>query len=311
MSECKLSLRYSRISRVIRVEFRVNFENVEKPELVSKFRKHHRGTPIRRLRFQGNQMITAAKTVKITDLETEKVIRTIANDKVKIYSLLIADEYLLCVGDDKGYFKVWDYRTERPVHMELLQCEEYISDLDIDSDCRIVLATSGEGTLTAFNIRARRMEEPQSELFESGFQCVRFVAEKSKIAVGCEDGVINIFNHNEWGNISDRYPIKENSTGLCSIDRMECLDEDHSAFVIGCSDGSLEAFSLFPHQKFQPLSAFENGIESLDVNQITKKVVATTDNVVQLFNYDICTTENLNKKRKPNSEFFAGLQSQS
>lgn len=252
-------------------------------------------------------MLTTAKTIKVIDLETKQLIRKIDNNNVKIYSLLVIDDYLLCIGDDNGYFKVWDYRSDRPVHLELLQCEEYISDLDIDNNSRLVLATSGEGTLTAFNIRARRMEEPQSELFESSFNCVRFVSEKNKIAVGSEDGVINIFNHNEWGNISDRYPIKENSVGLCSIDRLECLDEDNMIFIMGCSDGSLDTFSLFPHKKLQTFTTMLSGVESLDVNQITKKIVSTADNIVQLFSYDVCVSEQKCKKFKPES-FFAQLE---
>ena len=122
-------------------------------------------------------MLSAAKTIKVTDLNTQKVTRKIDNDKKKIYSLLVADDYLVCAGDDEGNFKVWDYRVDRPIHLSLRECDGYISDLDIDSSQRLVVASSGEGTLTAFNLRARRMEEPQSELFDAGFQCVRFAEE--------------------------------------------------------------------------------------------------------------------------------------
>ena len=141
-------------------------------------------------------MFSISKSIKITDVQTQKMIRKISNGKKKIYSLLVADDYLVCIGDDDGDFKCWDYRMERPIHMSLNECDNYISDLDIDSNKQLVFATSGEGTLSAFNIRARRLEPPQSELFDAGFQTVRYLEEKNKVIVGCEDGVINIFNNN-------------------------------------------------------------------------------------------------------------------
>lgn len=255
-------------------------------------------------------MFSAAKSIKITDLNEEKVVRKIDNHK-KIYSLLVADDYLVCAGDDEGNFKVWDYRVDRPVHLSLRECDSFISDLDIDSEKRLVVASSGEGTLTAFNIRARKMEQPQSELFDSGFQCVRFVEEKNKVIVGSEDGVINIFNNKQWGNISDRFPVKQNNSGLSSIDCMEMLDED-GFLVMGSSDGTLQAVSLFPHKMQDVFVQTDDGIESLDVNQITKQVVATSQATVKLFSYQIDksedNTKNNNKRKKQKVGFFDDLE---
>ena len=252
-------------------------------------------------------MLSAAKTIKVTDLNTEKVIRKIDNDKKKIYSLLVADAYLVCAGDDEGNFKVWDYRVDRPVHLSLRECDGYISDLDIDSHGRTVVASSGEGTLTAFNIRARKMEEPQSELFDAGFQCVRFLEEKHKVVVGTEDGVLNIFNNKEWGNISDRFPVKQNNKGHNSIDCMEMLGEEN-LLVMGTSDGALQAVSLFPNKPLNILCDHLAGVESLDVNQITKQVVATSQNNIKLVSYEIIKSEKKAKKLKKGSNFFEGLE---
>lgn len=256
-------------------------------------------------------MFTAAKTVKITDLNTKQVVKKFENDKKKIYSMLVADEYLVCIGDDEGSFKMWDYRTDRPIHMDLKQCDQYISDLDIDSNLRLVAATSGEGTLTVFNIRAKRMEEPQSELFDSGFQCVRFFENKKKVVVGTEDGVLNIFNNNEWGNISDRFPIRQNNIGLNSIDCMELLDDDNDVFIFGSSDGTLQAASLFPHKPLDVLHRGSASVECLDVNQLTKTIVSVSENNVKIHQYEIVKSESdtkQGKKRKHGSDFFDGLE---
>ena len=252
-------------------------------------------------------MFSASRSIKITDLNNEKVIRKIDNH-AKIYSLLVVDNYFICAGDDKGNFKVWDYRVDRPVYLSLHECDEFISDLDIDSNRRVVVASSGEGTLTAFNIRSRKMEKPQSELFDSGLQCVRFVEKKNKVVVGCEDGVINIFNNGQWGNISDRFPVKQNNSGLCSIDCIEMLDEEN-ILVIGCSDGTLQATSLFPHKPMNIFTKYDESVESLDVNQLTKQVVATSQGNVKIFSYNIDRSEkNENHKRQNVSGFFSELQ---
>src|SRR6218665_458555 len=85
-------------------------------ELRQNFKRHHKGSPIRKLRFHNEFMLTAAKVVKVTDLNVGKALRKLeANDVKKIYSLLVVDDYLVCGGDDSGRFLLWDYRVERPI----------------------------------------------------------------------------------------------------------------------------------------------------------------------------------------------------
>lgn len=294
---------------------------------------------MRKLRFSedGTLLFSAAKTVKVTDLTTSKVVRKIedtekGSKKKKIYSLLIADEYLLCVGDDEGGFTVWDYRTERPAHLRLSVCEGYLSDLDIDSARKIVVASSGEGTLTAFNLRAKRMEEPQSELFDAGFQTVRYLEEKGKVVVGAEDGALNLFNIGGWGNISDRFPVKKSSGAgknaeAVSIDCMEVLESgegvDENLLVVGASDGTLQAVSLFPNKARNVLlstssknaaasssssTTLGEGIECVDVHQVAHRVVATTGATVKLLSYEVIRSAASVKRLKKGASFFDGLE---
>ncbi|XP_074593804.1 WD repeat-containing protein 55-like isoform X1 [Brevipalpus obovatus] len=117
--------------------------------------KHHKGSSIRRIAFTANDhnLVTAAKTIKIFDLNHGKVLRKISAGTSKIHALSVIDQYLLCAGDDEGCFRVWDYRENRGCLMEIKECDDYISDLDVDSDRKIVVASSGEGTLSAFNVR--------------------------------------------------------------------------------------------------------------------------------------------------------------
>ena len=58
--------------------------------------------------------------------------------------------------------------------IDLKESEEFISDLAVDSQFRTLLATSGEGTLTAINLRKKKLEM-QSELFDSEFLSLAIV----------------------------------------------------------------------------------------------------------------------------------------
>jgi hypothetical protein len=55
--------------------------------------------------------------------------------------------------------KVWDKRRaiQKPV-AEYKEMDEFVSSMITDSGSRLLVCTSGEGTLTAFNTRAKKME---------------------------------------------------------------------------------------------------------------------------------------------------------
>ena len=54
---------------------------------------------------------------------------------------------------------MWDKRRtiQKPV-AEYKEMEEFVSSMITDSGSRLLVCTSGEGTLTAFNTRAKKME---------------------------------------------------------------------------------------------------------------------------------------------------------
>ena len=52
--------------------------------------------------------------------------------------------------------------------MESNETSEFISDMAIEKNGRVLLATSGEGTLSAFDIRKHKLKV-QSELFDAEF----------------------------------------------------------------------------------------------------------------------------------------------
>ena len=84
-----------------------------------------------------------------------------------LYSLLVVNENIVASGDDDGELKVWDLRQNKTV-MQLHECEEFISDMCIDNRGRVLLATSGDGSLSAYDIRHHKLKV-KSETFDSEF----------------------------------------------------------------------------------------------------------------------------------------------
>lgn len=62
-------------------------------------------------------------------------------------------------------YQVWDRRrsTQNPV-VEFKEMDEFVSCMITDSGSRLLVCTSGEGTLTAFNTRSKKMEGQVTKL---------------------------------------------------------------------------------------------------------------------------------------------------
>lgn len=198
-------------------------------------------------------MVTAAKTVKIYDLVTEKTTHMLKRDDgkpVPFYSMTAFKEHVISAGDDDGALFVWDTRTPNELVFSTYDCQHYISDIAGDYDVKkLIVATSGEGTLTAYDMRVKKMIEPKSEFFGAGFQCLKMLDLNKKLAIGAEDGAIYVFNQNEWAHTSGKFAVTDDlqNRGKCSID---CIDlmPDKSTLVVGGSDGKMRTVSLWPHE---------------------------------------------------------------
>lgn len=210
--------------------------------------------------------------MKVYNLTSEQTTHTLKRDDGKtstFYSVLPLANELVCAADDDGYLFAWDTRTPGKPVFSAHDCEQYISDMDGKHEGRrLLVCTSGEGTLTAYDMRAQKMIEPQSELFETGFQCVRLVENTKKVVIGGEDGAIYIFNQNEWAHTSGKFAVGDDlqNRGKCSIDCLDMLP-DESEFLLGCSDGKMRAIGLWPHKVFNEMVVCKKAsIEAIHVN---------------------------------------------
>ncbi|XP_054716334.1 WD repeat-containing protein 55-like [Uloborus diversus] len=203
--------------------------------------EHHKKS-CRAVKFSscGQYLFTGSQdtTVEVIDLETSSIYRKFLRPNgSSIYSLLPIDSYLLATGEDEGQVVIWDFRMQSPIAL-FGDINEYISSLSMSNEKRILLATSGEGTLTAYNVRSKKMAM-QSEMFDSEFLSSTVIKNESKVVVGSGDGSLNIFNWGEYGNISDRFPGHPGS-----VDCMVKIAED--VVCTGCEDGKIRAVQLFP-----------------------------------------------------------------
>lgn len=228
------------------------------------------------------------------DLLANKTLHTLKrNDEARtqFYSVHPFGANLVSAGDDDGGIFVYDTRTpEKPV-FTAHDCEQYISDIDGRFDARrMMVCTSGEGTLTAYDLRANKMLEPQSELFDAGFQCVKLLEANKKVVIGGEDGAVYVFNQNEWAHTSGKFAISSDlsNRGKCSIDCLDILP-DNSTFVVGCSDGRMRSLTLWPHQVLgEAVVCRKSALESLHVNPNADKsqLVVCGENYIDFLKFE-------------------------
>ncbi|KAL3786293.1 hypothetical protein ACHAW5_005666 [Stephanodiscus triporus] len=157
---------------------------------------------------------------------------------------------------------------------------DYISDLTSDDDGNTIFATSGDGTLSVFDVRyAARggggggvtssrsvMIAQQSAIDErrrgsnninndktwetSGYAksdemedellSVVLMKNSQKLLVGTQDGTLCLYSYGKWEDMSDRYPGHPHS-----IDALLKVDED--TVLTGSSDGLIRAVQLLPN----------------------------------------------------------------
>ncbi|CAG2248453.1 WD repeat-containing protein 55,WD repeat-containing protein 55 homolog [Mytilus edulis] len=281
---------------------------------------HHKKA-CRCLRFSNNgeELYTASKdkSIQIIDLNTGGVKHKFkkAHD-CPVYSMLVTGEHFIATGDDDGVIKIWDVRINKEV-VEIKENEDFISDMGIDPHKRMLLATSGDGTLTAYNIRRKKLEM-QSELFDSEFLTIAQMKNNQKVVCGSGDGVFYLFNWGEWGNMSDMFPAL-NSPPV-SLDCMVALTDD--IIVCGCDDGNIRAINILPNRIIGVVGDHEKfPVENISLSH-DKKLLASCshDQTIKFWNIDDLDEQRVSDKKKKKSnkskllssagkkdDFFSGL----
>lgn len=124
--------------------------------------------------------------------------------------------------------------------MDMRQHEEYIADMALDPDKKLLLTASGDGCLGVFNIKRRRFEL-LSESQSGDLTSVTIMKCGRKVACGSSEGTIYLFNWNGFGATSDRFALRAES-----IDCMVPVTD--SLLCTGSTDGVIRAVNILPNR---------------------------------------------------------------
>ena len=164
--------------------------------------------------------------------------------------------------------KLWDLRKEDPIVMIQPEHSNFISSFSVDSTGSTLLAASGDGRLSVWNSRQRKLIARSDECDSELLTC-DVVRVNSKVVCGDGEGVVNVFTWDDWGDISDRIPVQEE----VSIDSVLCYSED--VLVMGCMDGVIRATSLFPHTPLSHIGDHsDNPIEAMCLSYDEQEILS-------------------------------------
>ncbi|CAK9071735.1 WD repeat-containing protein 55 [Durusdinium trenchii] len=157
----------------------------------------------------------------------------------------VADGAMLVSGDEEGEIKLWDVRVGGKPLATVKQHDDYISDMAFDEKRKTLLSTSGDGMLSAFDLRAtskaKLKHKATSDKHDEDLLSLVVIKNGSKVVVGTQNGVLDFWNWGEWGDIADRFPGHPES-----IDSILKIDE--STICTGSSDGILRIINVYPHK---------------------------------------------------------------
>jgi len=198
------------------------------------------------------------KSIQIVDLNTGTPVTRLekAHEKA-INCLSICENYFLS-GSDDGVVKMWDTRTFSSV-AEFPDFKDFISDMKCSKDAKHLLTTSGDGVLSVLNLRKRVVEHASDQLDEE-LLSLAIIKNGTKVVCGSGEGVLNIYNWGEWGDISDRIPMEKDS-----IDSICALTED--IVVTGVGNGRINSWYVLPHKHIGVIGGHGKlGVQSLAVS---------------------------------------------
>jgi len=146
---------------------------------------------------------------------------------------------LVVTGDDEGGVKLWDIRQQRAV-MEFKENKDFVADFALHPEDTHLLAACGDGVLSCFDLRQRKLSE-QSEEDEDELLSVEFIKGSKKVVCGTQGGVLGIWSWGDLSDTSDRFPGHPQS-----IDTMLPVDGD--TVCTGSSDGIIRIVSIHPNK---------------------------------------------------------------
>ncbi|KAJ1758770.1 WD domain repeat-containing protein 55 [Coemansia sp. RSA 2167] len=190
----------------------------------------------------GSLLYTASKdrSWQAMDVETGAETTRIDGAHEKPLNLIkYVNEQIVATGDEAGCVKLWDVRQKKQA-FSYSEHVDYVSDMVFHAPKRHLLATSGDGCLSVYDVRKAKPFQVSANQ-DDELLSVAVIRGGSKVVVGETDGVMGIFSYGQFGDVTDRFPGHPQS-----IDSICKLTED--LCVTGSSDGLLRIVQFFPHK---------------------------------------------------------------
>ncbi|KAI4527743.1 WD40 repeat-like protein [Schizophyllum commune Loenen D] len=195
-------------------------------------------------------VVGKGKAIHTIDTSIGKVSETRAGaHESAINCVKCLTSWLLSTGDDDGVIKLWDPR-QRESTRSYTQHFDYITDFLWLEDKKHLVATSGDGSLSVMDVRAKTLKPiAHSEDQEDELLSIGLIAGGTKAVVGTQMGVLSIFNRSSgWGDCVDRVPGHPQSIdALCTLPDLSDIGVDTTRTVLtGSSDGFVRAVQVLP-----------------------------------------------------------------
>ena len=159
--------------------------------------------------------------------------------------------------------------------------DEFVSCMVTDDHCKLLLCTSGEGTLAAFNPRAKKMVGQVKETLKYQFTlvtCINIIISDSLKFIHLSNGNMYIFDWNMFGYHSDGF-----NDHTSAINCMLAITDN--IILTGCDDGKIRAVNLFPHRFIGVIGNHRFHIERLDISSCGHFVASSShDGRVRFWN---------------------------
>ncbi|KAL3281159.1 hypothetical protein HHI36_004377 [Cryptolaemus montrouzieri] len=252
--------------------------------------------------------VSTDMAIMLSDFETQKLLRFYedAHDEA-ISCVSVLNENLFATGDDNGCIRLWDLRVNGTQQIyKAKKNEDYISDIITNEDEKYLLCSSGDGSLTTFDLQNRKFLM-QTEEYEEELTCLGLFRHETKLLSGTSKGKLLLFNWSEFGLHSDIFPGPK----TC-INSLVPITEN--IVVTACDDGILRATHLFPHRHLGIVGQHDFPIENVDICNNGKFIASSSHkNDVQFWNIqyfeDFEKVSHKHKKHEKKKELSNNLPS--
>jgi WD40 repeat protein len=187
--------------------------------------------------------ITSDDLICKFDVESPIKIGTASNEyTTELTNLCPINENLILTGNDKGHVAFWDLRKsfKKPVSYDDKTHDDCITDISVEGNDKFAHCTSGDGTMSTFNLKKLGKLHVRSEPeIECDFLSVCSIDDAQKVVVGTQEGEVLVYNYKEYGCSSDRIPGH-----VGTIDTI-CAYEGN-VVLTGSEDGVIRALHVNP-----------------------------------------------------------------